>query len=109
MPEALSRNYDLTGPEAALAAEKGLVSATWHQTPIPRKRLKELMQRSDGPALRDTAIWLVALVLSAFGGYWFWGTWACVPFFLSTACCTAPPPMRAGTRPGMARRSRPAG
>ncbi|MBD8573126.1 fatty acid desaturase family protein [Pseudomonas syringae] len=81
MPHAHSRNYDLTGPEAALAAEKGLVSATWYQTPIPRKRLKELMQRRDGPALRDTAIWIGALLLSGLGGYGFWGTWACVPFF----------------------------
>ena len=36
------RDYRLTGPEAARAAEKGLVSASWYQCPISRKRLKEL-------------------------------------------------------------------
>ena len=38
------RDYRLTGPEAARAAEKGLVSASWYQCPISRKRLKELRQ-----------------------------------------------------------------
>ena len=70
------RDYSLTGPEAARAAEKGLVSASWYQSPISRKRMKELMQRRDGPALLDTAIWVIALFASGFGGYWFWGTWA---------------------------------
>ncbi|MBX8499151.1 fatty acid desaturase family protein [Pseudomonas lijiangensis] len=76
------RDYRLTGPEAALAAEKGLVSATWYQCPVSRKRMKELMQRRDGPALRDTALWFLTLGLSGLGGYWFWGSWACVPFFI---------------------------
>ncbi|EJN20456.1 fatty acid desaturase [Pseudomonas sp. GM78] len=79
--KAVPRDYRLTGPEAAKAAQKGLVSANWYQSPIPRKRMKELMQRRDGPALRDTAIWLLAMVATGFGGYWFWGSWACVPFF----------------------------
>ena len=77
------RDYRLTGPEAARAADKGLVSASWYQCPISRKRLKELMQRRDGPALRDTALWVLALLVTGFGGYWFWGSWACVPFFMA--------------------------
>ncbi|KPY50522.1 MocD [Pseudomonas syringae pv. rhaphiolepidis] len=77
---ACQRDYSLTGPEAARAAEKGLVSAEWYQSPISRQRMKQLMQRRDGPALLDTAIWLLALLVSGFGGYWFWGSWACVPF-----------------------------
>ncbi|MFJ3371692.1 fatty acid desaturase family protein [Pseudomonas sp. NPDC086251] len=75
------RDYRLIGPEAAKAAQKGLVSASWYQSPISRKRMKELMQRRDGPALRDTALWLLSMVVTGFGGYWFWGSWACVPFF----------------------------
>jgi fatty acid desaturase len=43
--------------------------------------MKELMQRSDQPAIRDTIIWLGALILSGAGGAWFWGSWWCVPFF----------------------------
>ena len=65
------RNYSLTGPERQRAFDDGLVNAEWYQTPVDRKVLKELMKRSDGPALHDTAIWLGLLVLSGFGGIWF--------------------------------------
>ena len=54
------RDYSLTGEQARLAEEAGLVSAVWYQCPVPRKRMKELMQRSDGRAIRDTALWLGA-------------------------------------------------
>ena len=76
------RNYSLTGPERQRAFDDGLVNAEWYQTPVDRKVLKELMKRSDAPALRDTAIWLGLLVLSGAGGVWFWGTWWTLPFFV---------------------------
>ena len=75
------RDYSLIGPEAQKAKDKGLASATWYTTPIPRKRMKELMRRSDQPAIRDTAIWLGLLMLTGGFGVYFWGTWWCVPFF----------------------------
>ena len=78
---SIVRDYSLTGPEAQKALDNGLASATWYQSPVERKHLKALMQRRDGPALRDTAIWLAALSVSGLGGYWFWGSYACVPFF----------------------------
>ena len=77
-----TRDYDLMGESGRRAVETGLAAAQWYHTEIPRKQMKELMQRSDGPALRDTAIWLGVLALSAAGGIWFWGTWWCVPFFV---------------------------
>ncbi|MCF6103749.1 fatty acid desaturase family protein [Mesorhizobium muleiense] len=75
------RDYSLLGRDAKRAVETGLAAAEWYHTDVPRKQMKELMQRSDGPAIRDTIIWLSALVLSGAGGAWFWGTWWCVPFF----------------------------
>lgn len=75
------RDYSLTGPGAERAIALGLASADWYHTDVPRKAMKELMQRSDGPAIRDTAIWLGLMALSAAGGIYFWGTWMCVPFF----------------------------
>jgi fatty acid desaturase len=87
MPEHSSplgrRDYSLTGPEAARAVEKGLASATWYQCPVPRKRMKELMQRRDAPALRDTLLWFALLAITAAGGIVFWGSWACVPCFFA--------------------------
>ncbi|TIR38328.1 MAG: fatty acid desaturase [Mesorhizobium sp.] len=75
------RDYSLVGRDAKLAVETGLAAAEWYHTDVPRKQMKELMQRSDGPAMRDTILWLSALILSGAGGAWFWGTWWCVPFF----------------------------
>jgi fatty acid desaturase len=75
------RDYSLLGPESAAAIEKGLVSAQWYTCPLPRKELKELMRRKDGPAIRDTAIWFAALAASGALAFHFWGSWACVPFF----------------------------
>jgi fatty acid desaturase len=78
-----ARDYSLIGRDTALAEENGLASAQWYACPIPRKELKELMKRSDGPALRDTIIWLAALIATAAGGVHFWGTWWAVPFFIA--------------------------
>ena len=44
---ATPRDYSLIGRDSKLAEELGLVSAEWYKAPIARKRLKELMQRSD--------------------------------------------------------------
>ncbi|TIQ61180.1 MAG: fatty acid desaturase, partial [Mesorhizobium sp.] len=44
------RDYSLIGRDAKLAVETGLAAAEWYHTDIPRKQMKELMQRSDGPA-----------------------------------------------------------
>jgi fatty acid desaturase len=76
------RDYSLVGRDSALAEKNGLIAAKWYSVKIDKKHLKSLMRRSDGPALRDTAIWLLALVLSGAGGVYFWGSWLCVPFFL---------------------------
>ncbi len=76
------RDYALTGRDTARAFEAGLVNAEWYRTEIPRKTLKALMRRRDGPAIRDTLIWFAALGLSAWGGIAFWGTWWAVPFWL---------------------------
>jgi fatty acid desaturase len=76
------RDYSLTGPEGRHAIEVGLASAEWYHSEVPRKVMKELMQRKDGPAIRDTTLWLGLLVLSAVGGIMFWGSWWAVPCFL---------------------------
>ena len=76
------RDYSPIGLDAKLAQENGLAAAEWYACPIPRKQLKELIKRTDGPAIRDTLIWFVALALSGLGSWWFWGTAWCVPFFM---------------------------
>jgi fatty acid desaturase len=82
MPSRRKRDYSLIGPAAERAAEQGLVAAEWYHPEVPRKRIKQLMRRRNAPAIRDTAVWLGLLAAFGFGGYWFWGSWLCVPFFL---------------------------
>ncbi len=77
------RDYSLTGPSARRAIEAGLAAADWYHTDVPRKVMKELIQRRDGPAIRDTILWITLHVLTAAGGIYFWGTWWCVPFWLA--------------------------
>jgi fatty acid desaturase len=80
------RNYSLLGPDGRRAVETGLAAAEWYHTEVPRKVMKELMQRKDGPAIRDTIIWLgsmavlagVAIALCVNGHPW----WS-VPFWLA--------------------------
>ena len=76
------RDYSLEGPLNARAVQIGLANAEWYKTDIPRARMKQLMQRSDGPATRDTILWIGGLIVTGGLGAYFWGTWWCVPFFI---------------------------
>ncbi|MDQ0138072.1 fatty acid desaturase [Neorhizobium galegae] len=73
------RDYSLVGRDTQAAVEEGITAAEWYQTEIPRAKLKELMKRSDGPAIRDTVIWFAILGALAGLAYWTWGSWWCVP------------------------------
>jgi fatty acid desaturase len=75
------RDYSLLGESARQAVESGLASGNWYRTPVPRSRMKELMQRRDGPAIRDTIIWLALLVAFGATAAWLFPSWWCVPFF----------------------------
>jgi fatty acid desaturase len=80
--ERLAR-YDLAGPENRAAVEAGLAGATWFRSDVSRKRMKELMRRSDAPAIRDTALWIGLMVALAGTGIALWGSWWAVPFLLA--------------------------
>jgi fatty acid desaturase len=75
------RNYSLLGPEGGRARERGLTNATWYRTPVERKRLKQLMQRSDGPAIRHTLLWLGLIVAFGIAGVLTWRSWWSIPIF----------------------------
>jgi fatty acid desaturase len=77
----LKRDYSLTGESTKQALASGLASADWYRTPVPREAIKDLMKRSDGPAIRDTIVWLGLLAGGLVGGIWLWPTWWCIPFF----------------------------
>src|SRR5215207_9039040 len=77
------RDYSLIGHDAQLAVANGLAAAEWYHTDIPRRTMKEFMRRTDGPALRDTMLWVALFVLFGYGAAALWGSWWCVPFLLS--------------------------
>jgi fatty acid desaturase len=81
--EYTKRDYSLVGTETQRALARGLAEAQWYASPIPRKRLKELMQRRDGPAIRDTLLWFALLIGTGVIAYLTWGTWWCVPAFIA--------------------------
>jgi len=75
--------YSLAGPENRAAAAAGLAGASWFRSAVPRQRMKELMRRSDYPAVRDTVIWLALIGLFAGLGIAFWGSWLAAPFLIA--------------------------
>ncbi|RKX38685.1 MAG: fatty acid desaturase, partial [Verrucomicrobia bacterium] len=81
MAEIGLKDYSLTGESNEQAIERGLASATWYSTPLPREKMRELLARRDGPAIRDTLIWFGVLIVSGVAGYLLWGSWwAIIPF-----------------------------
>ena len=76
------RDYALDGPENARAVARGLASAEWYHSDVPRKEMKALMRRSDEAATRDTAIWIGLMILTAGIGIAAWGTVWALPAFL---------------------------
>jgi MocE subfamily Rieske [2Fe-2S] domain protein len=76
-------DYSLTGKDSAQAVEKGLADAEWYHPLIPKEKMRELLERRDGPAIRDTILWFGLLFLFAIWGLALWGTWwAILPFAL---------------------------
>ncbi|PWV95839.1 fatty acid desaturase [Paenibacillus cellulosilyticus] len=85
------RDYSIIGPESKRAQDRGLASADWYASPIPRKEMKELMKRRNGPAIRDTIIWFGGLVILGYLAYLSWGTWWAIPAFLAYGILYATP------------------
>jgi len=76
-------DYSLVGEQAALAVQRGLADAKWYASPVPREKMRELLERRDGPALRDTLIWFALLLAFGLAGLTLWGSgWALIPFAL---------------------------
>ena len=78
-----ARDYSLVGPSTLEAIQQGLAEATWYQSPVPKEQMRQLLQRRNGPAIRDTLIWFGILILSGGAGYLLWQAgswWALLPF-----------------------------
>jgi len=78
----MPRDYALT-PETDAAAQKaGIASPGWYRTPVDPAAIRALMEKSDRIALRDTALWLGLMVLSASIAIALSPSWWSAPFWL---------------------------
>lgn len=79
------RDYSLLGEESKLSIERGLVDAEWYSIPVSREKMKELLIRRNGPAIRDTILWFTLIIGSGFMTYFLWGQWTFIfPYFIYT-------------------------
>jgi Na+-transporting NADH:ubiquinone oxidoreductase subunit F len=86
MKKQTIRDYSLQGEEGTKAIQKGLAEAIWYTTPIPREKMKELLVRKNGPAIRDTLIWFSLVFGFGYLFYITWGHWFCVfPYIIYSA------------------------
>ncbi len=83
MSQTLVPDYSLTGANAALAVEKGLAEAEWYTTPVPKAELRQLLERRNGPAIRDTLLLLLILLATGYATIALWGTWwVVIPYLI---------------------------
>ncbi len=76
-------DYSLIGVNSRLAIEKGLAEAEWYQCPVPRATMRTLLERRDGPAIRNTLLWVALIVSFGYATFALWGTWwAVIPYVL---------------------------
>ena len=74
-------DYSLVGKDSALAVERGLADAKWFTPVVSREKMRALLVRRDGPAVRDTLLWFALLLFFGGCGILLWGSgWAVIPF-----------------------------
>ncbi|WP_066965897.1 fatty acid desaturase [Microbulbifer sp. Q7] len=77
------RDYRLNGDSTRAAQANGLADAQWYQSPVPKAQMRQLLQRKNGPAVRDTALWFSLLGVAAYAMVQTWGSaWFFLPFML---------------------------
>ena len=72
------RDYSLVGAETQRSIDMGLADAEWYRSPVAREKMRELLERKDGPAIRDTLIWFCLLFGSGYLVFLWWGSWLTV-------------------------------
>lgn len=78
-----SPRYALTGPNNAAAVDAGLADAEWWQPHIDAAVLRDLQERSNGRATRDTVLWLALTVGFGVLAYLSMWSWWSIPAFLA--------------------------
>jgi Na+-transporting NADH:ubiquinone oxidoreductase subunit F len=77
--EARPKDYSLFGRDTAMAIERGLAEADWYTSPVPKDLLRDLLERRDGPAIRDCLVYVGLLGASGYATFLLWGSWWALP------------------------------
>ncbi len=86
LPPPKKLDYSLVGENSRRAIELGLAEAEWYQCPVPRPTMRALLERRDGPAIRDTILWFGLLFGFAAATVAFWGSpWVLLPYLCYAA------------------------
>jgi Na+-transporting NADH:ubiquinone oxidoreductase subunit F len=81
MSTLAENRYVLSRESSEQALAKGLADATWYRTPLPKATFRQLLERRDGPAIRDTLLWFTLILGAGYWAYSWWGKgWAIIPF-----------------------------
>jgi len=76
-------DYSLTGANSKRAIELGLAEAEWYQSPVPRATMRQLLERRDGPAIRDTVLLFLILFTTGYATVALWGSWwVVIPYLI---------------------------
>ena len=81
MSALIENRYVLSKENSERALAKGLAEATWYRTPVPKAKIRQLLERRNGPAIRDTLLWFTLIFAAGYWAYCWWGEWrAMLPF-----------------------------
>lgn len=78
----MAKDYSLTGESAQRATDAGLANPSWFRPKVDAAQIRALMEKSDAIALRDTALWIGGMIVSAGIAIWLWPSWWSLPFWL---------------------------
>ncbi len=79
----MAKDYALTGDAARSAVATEMANPKWFRPEVDPHAIRKLMQKSDAIALRDTIIWLGAMLVLGSIAVALWPTWWSVPFWLA--------------------------
>ena len=78
----MSKDYQLSGDAGRSAIANGTANPSWFRPNIDPQLIRDLMQKSDAIALRDTGIWLGLMCLNAGIAVALWPSFWSTPFWL---------------------------
>ena len=78
----MNTDYQLSGDTGRLAIENGTANPKWFRPVVDPHDIRNLMQKSDAIAIRDTVIWLGMMIMTAGCAAILWPSVWSVPFWL---------------------------